>query len=82
MNVQINLEKEKIDILKAINDELDRIAIQLDKIPQKIQQAPELQNRENILLIGKALSHIFELQSNIHKHRSDLKESSYRSYTE
>lgn len=62
-----------MDPLEKINHDLYQAAILLDSIPKKIQEAPELENRENILLIGKALSHIFELQHNIHKHRPDLK---------
>ncbi|WP_445115471.1 hypothetical protein [Acinetobacter sp. WZC-1] len=62
-----------MSILETINSDLYEIASKLDGIPKMIQEAPELENRENILLIGKALSHVFELQSNIHKIRPDLK---------
>ncbi|WP_419820329.1 hypothetical protein [Acinetobacter sp.] len=60
-------------ILDIINSELPQAAMLLDNISGKIQEAPELENRENILLIGKVLSHIFELQKNIYEHRPDLK---------
>lgn len=62
-----------MDQLKKINDDLYQAAILLDSIPSKIKSDPSLENRENILLIGKALSHIFELQNNIYKIRPDLK---------
>ena len=62
-----------MNILDTINSELHQAAMLLDNISGKIQEAPELENRENILLIGKALSHIFELQKNIYEHRPDLK---------
>lgn len=62
-----------MDQLEKLNYDLYQVAILLDSIPQKIQEVPELENRENILLIGKALSHIFELQQNVYKHRPDLK---------
>ncbi|ENU59394.1 hypothetical protein [Acinetobacter guillouiae] len=50
-----------MNVLDTINSELHQAAMLLDNISGKIQEAPELENRENILLIGKALSHIFEL---------------------
>ena len=62
-----------MNVLDTINSELHQAAMLLDNISGKIQEAPELENRENILLIGKALSHIFELQKNICEHRPDLK---------
>jgi len=58
-------------ILDIINSELPQAAMLLDNISGKIQEAPELENRENILLIGKVLSHIFELQKNIHEQNND-----------
>ncbi|MCX5466322.1 hypothetical protein [Acinetobacter nematophilus] len=58
--------------LETIYSDLSEIALKLDSIPKQIQEVPDLEHRENILLIGKALSHIFELQHNLQKFRSDL----------
>ena len=51
------------------------IALKLDSIPKRIQEVPDLDHRENILLIAKALSHIFELQNNIQMVIPDLKKN-------
>lgn len=61
--------------LETIYSDLYEIALKLDSIPKRIQEVPDLDNRENILLIGKALSHIFELQNNIQMVISDLKKN-------
>jgi predicted methyltransferase len=61
--------------LATIYSDLYEIALKLDSIPKRIQEVPDLDNRENILLIGKALSHIFELQNNIQMVIPDLKKN-------
>ncbi|MDA3440750.1 hypothetical protein [Acinetobacter bereziniae] len=61
--------------LATIYSDLYEIALKLDSIPKRIQEVPDLDHRENILLIAKALSHIFELQNNIHMVRPDLKKN-------
>lgn len=61
--------------LETIYSDLYEIALKLDSIPKRIQEVPDLDHRENILLIGKALSHIFELQNNIQMARPDLKKN-------
>lgn len=53
--------------------DLSEIALKLGSILKKIQEVPDLEPRENILLIGKALSHIFGLQHNLANIRPDLK---------
>ncbi|MCM8510810.1 hypothetical protein J0904_01735 [Acinetobacter bereziniae] len=61
--------------LETIYSDLYEIALKLDSIPKRIQEVPDLDNRENILLIAKALSHIFELQNNIQMVIPDLKKN-------
>ncbi|CEI50988.1 hypothetical protein [Acinetobacter bereziniae] len=61
--------------LETIYSDLYEIALKLDSIPKRIQEVPDLDHRENILLIAKALSHIFELQNNIQMVRPDLKKN-------
>ncbi|WP_336166671.1 hypothetical protein [Acinetobacter sp. 161(2023)] len=62
-------------LLKTINSELNQAAIILDQITHKIQMAPELDNKENILLIAQAMSNIFLIQKNIYEHCPELKNS-------
>ncbi len=61
--------------LETIYSDLYEIALKLDSIPKRIQEVPDLDHRENILLIAKALSHIFELQNNIQMVIPDLKKN-------
>ena len=61
--------------LETIYSDLYEIALKLDSIPKRIQEVPDLDLRENILFIAKALSHIFELQNNIYMVRPDLKKN-------
>ncbi|WP_445116315.1 hypothetical protein [Acinetobacter sp. WZC-1] len=62
-------------LLEKINSELNQASIILYQITHKIQMAPELENRENILLIAQAMSNIFLIQKNIYEHNPELKDS-------
>jgi len=62
-------------LLEKINSELNQAAIILDQITHKIQMAPELKNKENIILIAEAMSNIFLIQKNIYEHKPELKHS-------
>ena len=62
-------------LLEKINSELNQAAIILDQITHKIQMAPELENKENILLIGQAMSNIFLIKKNIYEKNPELKDS-------